>query len=46
MSNRRPLTVAERQAIYDGKLSGKSLSDLAQTYQCTRSCARKWWRVG
>jgi hypothetical protein len=46
MSNRRPLTIAERELIYDGKLNGKSLGDLAQTYQCTCSCARKWWRIG
>jgi len=46
MSNRRPLTTAERELVYDGKLSGESLGDLAQICQCTRSCARKWWRMG
>ena len=46
MSNRRPLTVSEREAIYDGKLSGKRLIGLAQECQCTYSCARKWWRIG
>jgi transposase InsO family protein len=46
MSNRRPLTVAERETIYDGKLSGERLIDLARECQCSYSCARKWWRVG
>jgi len=41
MSNRRPLTVAEREAIYDGKLSGERSVDLAQACQCSLSCARK-----
>lgn len=46
MRNRRPLTVAEREAIYDRKLAGERLVDLAQAYDCTLDCARKWWRVG
>ena len=46
MQNRRPLTVAEREAIYDRKLAGERLADLAQAYDCTLECARKWWRVG
>jgi hypothetical protein len=46
MNNRRSLTVAEREAIYDGKLGGERLVDLAQECQCSLSCARKWWRVG
>lgn len=46
MRKRRPLTVAEREAIYDRKLAGERLADLAQAYDCTLECARKWWRVG
>lgn len=46
MSNRRPLTTVERESIYDRKVNGESLKDLAQAFQCTRSCARKWWRIG
>jgi hypothetical protein len=46
MRNRRPLTVAEREAIYDRKLAGERLADLAKAYDCTLVCARKWWRVG
>jgi hypothetical protein len=46
MSNRSPLTVAERQAIYDGKSGGERLHDVAHRCHCSDSCARKWWRIG
>ncbi len=46
MSNRSPLTVAERQAIYDSKADGERLHDVAQKCHCSDSCARKWWRIG
>ena len=46
MAQRRPLTVAEREAIYRGKLAGKRLRDLADGLSCSFDCARKWWRVG
>ncbi len=46
MTQRRPLTVAEREAIYRGKLVGKRLRDLADGLSCSFDCARKWWRVG
>ncbi len=46
MSHRSPLTVAERQAIYDGKTNGERLHDVAQKCHCSDSCARKWWRIG
>jgi hypothetical protein len=46
MSNRSPLTVAERQAIYDGKANGERLHDVAHQCHCSDSCARKWWRIG
>ena len=39
MNNRRSLTVAEREAIYDGKLGGERLVDLAQECQCSLSTA-------
>jgi transposase InsO family protein len=38
--------VAEREAIYYGKLDGRPLTDLADEHKCSYSCARKWWRVG
>ena len=46
MAQRSPLTVAEREAIYYGKLGGRRLRDLAEELSCSLSCARKWWRVG
>ena len=46
MAQRRPLMVAEREAIYRGKLADKRLRDLAKELSCSWDCARKWWRVG
>lgn len=46
MRRQTPLTVAEREAIYLGKLQGKQLRELADAHGCSYSCARKWWRVG
>ena len=46
MPRRVPLTIAQREAIYFGKLAGKRLQDLAAEVGCTLGCARKWWRIG
>jgi transposase InsO family protein len=46
MERRAPLTIAEREAIYYGKLNGKPLTELADEHDCSYSCARQWWRVG
>jgi len=46
MAHRIPLTIAEREAIYYGKLRGRWLRDLAEELSCSLDCARKWWRVG
>lgn len=46
MNQRTPLTVAEREAIYIGKLRGNRLDDLATELSCSVACVRKWWRVG
>ena len=46
MTNRAPLTIAEREAIYNGKLAGKKLKDIAQQLGCSLACVRKWWRIG
>ena len=46
MTQRSPLTVAEREAIYYGKLGGGRLRDLAKELSCSIDCVRKWWRVG
>lgn len=46
MSNHSELTVAQREAIYLGKMQGRTLSELAHEIGCSKACARKWWRVG
>ena len=46
MGKHPSLTVAERKAIYHGKLNGKRLQDLASELSCSLGCARKWWRIG
>lgn len=46
MANREPLTFQEKKQVYEAKLKGKSLSDIAEMVVCSVGCARKWWRVG
>jgi Integrase core domain len=46
MVSRCPLSQAQKEQIYLGKLGGCSLSELAATVGCTVHCARKWWRIG
>jgi hypothetical protein len=46
MVRREPLTLAEKEQIYFGKLSGKRLIDLAAEVNCSVACVRKWWRIG
>ncbi len=46
MGGRKPLSLAEKEKIYQGKLAGKRLSEVAQEVGCSPVCARKWWRVG
>lgn len=46
MTQRCPLTVAERETVFRGKLAGKRLRDVADELSCSLGCARKWWRVG
>lgn len=46
MGNRRPLSRAEKEHIYVGKMQGLTLADLAAEIGCSEGCARKWWRVG
>lgn len=46
MGGRQPLSLVEKEEIYQGKLAGKSLSEVAQAVGCSWNCARKWWRVG
>lgn len=46
MGQRRPITSEEKEQIYRGKLAGKTLAAVAGEVDCSRECARKWWRVG
>ncbi len=46
MSNRPPLSQAEKERVYRGKQKGHTLPELAVEIACSPSCARKWWRVG
>jgi len=46
MVSRFPLSQAQKEQIYLGKLGGRSLAELAATVGCTVHCARKWWRAG
>lgn len=45
MSNRHPLSQAEKEHIYRGKLRGQTLVEVAAEVGCSLACARKWWRV-
>ena len=44
MANRPPLSVAEREQIYQAKLRGLSLPEIAAELGCSPQTARKWWR--
>ena len=46
MSQRGPLSQADKERIYEGKLKGKTLAQVAAEVQCSVWCARKWWRRG
>ena len=46
MSNRSLLSQAEKERIYQGKLKGQTLKELALALDCSVECVRKWWRVG
>ncbi len=46
MQKQPALTVAQREAIYQGKLNGQTLNQIAREIGCSYEVARKWWRVG
>ncbi len=46
MAPHRPLSQAEKERIYQGKLAGQRLSELAAELGCSIWCVRKWWRRG
>ena len=41
---RAPLNRTERELIYQGRLSGRTLAELAAELQCSVMCVRKWSR--
>ena len=46
MVNRSPLSQADKESIYEGKLAGQTLAELAAEIGCSVACTRKWWRAG
>lgn len=46
MVNRQPLRFSEKKQVYEAKMKGKTLSEIAEMIPCSPSCSRKWWRVG
>ena len=44
MANRPPLSAAEREQIYQAKLRGATLPEIAAELACSVETARKWWR--
>lgn len=46
MSQGEALSLAEKRRIYEGKLQGKRLRELAAELGCSVSSVRKWWRRG
>ncbi len=45
MSTRKPLTMAEKQFIYDRKMEGATLKQIASELRCSEQTTRKWWRI-
>lgn len=46
MSQREAISLADKRRIYEGKLQGKRLRELATEIGCSVDCVRKWWRRG
>ena len=42
---RLPLTQREKERIYQEKIAGKTLTEIAEELDCSWECVRKWWRV-
>ena len=46
MTQRAPLTQAEKQIIFEKKTAGMSLQQISEGLQCSSETVRKWWRLG
>jgi len=44
MSQRTPLTQAEKQVIYEKKAAGLSFREISDQLQCSPETVRKWWQ--
>lgn len=44
MATRTPLTEAEKQFIYERKMAGATLPEIATDLNCSPETTRKWWR--
>jgi transposase-like protein len=42
MSRRAPLTEAEKERLYQGKLQGETVAESAAALRCSPDCVRKW----
>jgi transposase InsO family protein len=46
MKTHEPLTPREKEHIFEAKLQGATLAELAAELNCSTACVRKWWRRG
>jgi transposase len=46
MSPHAPLSRSERERVYQDKLDGETLVEIAAKMNCSLACVRKWWRTG
>ncbi len=46
MGKRQPLSLAEKERIYQDRLAGRSLTALATELGCSVHCVHKWWQRG
>jgi len=46
MGNRQPLSTAEKERIYQGRLAGQRMRALASELGCSVHCVPKWWQLG
>src|SRR5437867_295229 len=44
MRQRAALTAAELERLYQGKLQGQSVAEIARAVGCSKACVRKWWQ--